>query len=181
MAMTRSRHLRPLRSVVLLAWLTACNARQQAHEAGGSAIGPSIDPEPPMPPGADVIEAMTRADIEAAIGQTVRVVGTPANTKASPGLKLADGGWIHCHIGGTHWPDAYSGHTIVVTGVVTQLAGPAYPVATRDEEGSWSQGVTAPPPLLSEAVDASDPFRAAEASGNGGVLTIQVTSHSRTP
>ena len=128
-----------------------------------------------------MIEATTRADLQASIGKTVRVVGVPANTKASPGLKLADGSWVNCGIGSTHWPQEYADKNVVVTGVVSQQTAPSYPVATRDKDGNWSQGVTVPTLLLPGEFGDDEPFRAVEPSFGDAELIIQVTTHSPLP
>ncbi|MEE2828843.1 MAG: hypothetical protein VX498_06625, partial [Myxococcota bacterium] len=108
----------------------------------------TADPDPQERPagedeGEAVIEAKSRADVHAALGKTVRVVGRPENSKASPLLLLDSGESVYCRLGGSHWPDAVSGQRIAVTGEVVLLPGPIFPTATRDEDGAWSQGVEA--------------------------------------
>ena len=126
-----------------------------------------------------MIEAKTKADIRAALGETVRVVGLPQNTKASPLLSLDGGDSVYCRLGGTHWPDELSGKRIVVIGEPILLSGPIYPVASRDEHGAWSQGVAAP-----EEVEFSrnqDGVVRVERKpvdfGGVGEIVIRVTSH----
>lgn len=128
-----------------------------------------------------MIEATTLADLRAAIGETVRIVGHPVNTKASPRLDLLGGGSIHCHIGATHWPDEYDGTAIEVTGVVAQLAGPVYPVATCDKDGNWSQGVGASAPMLATRFGLSTSSFTHQKRGSDGDLVIRATKHSAHP
>ena len=96
----------------------------------------TADPDPQERPagedeGEAVIEAKSRADVHAALGKTVRVVGRPENSKASPLLLLDSGESVYCRLGGSHWPDAVSGQRIAVTGEVVLLPGPIFPTATR--------------------------------------------------
>lgn len=143
---------------------------------------PNVETPPSTPTGAEVIEAKTPEAVRAAVGQTVRVVGFPINSKASPRLNLEGGGVVYCRIGSTHWPDEYAGKKVVVTGEVIQLAGPIYPVATQDEDGAWSQGVGVPMAAL--AADIVEPAQAPPAvavPSTSDDVVIQVAAHALAP
>ena len=68
--------------------------------------------------------------------------GVALQSKAGPMLRQADGSMVSC-LG--RWPERLLGKSVVVQGSYVAVApGQAsFPIATRGEDGSWSQGVRA--------------------------------------
>ncbi len=130
---------------------------------------------------ARVLHAATFADLHAAIGKTVRIVGHPVNTKASPRLDLLEGGSVYCHIDASHWPAEYDGKSIEVIGLVTRTAGHSFPIATRDQDGSWSQGVGASAPQLFSSTGLTAPDIELQRQIVPGDIVLRATSHSECP
>ena len=98
-------------------------------------------PELDTPVGGKVLQPQSYAELLAAVGKTVKIVGTPVNSKASPLLQVKTIGEVYCRTGGTHWPEETKNKSIEVLGEVVTFSGNIYPVATQDENGAWSQGV----------------------------------------
>lgn len=89
------------------------------------------------------------------VGETVRLIGEAANSKAGPLLIDSREQTVGCS--GEHWPDELLGKQIeavvVVTAASTTAASSAaasptadFPIATQNADGEWTQGVGGPDP-----------------------------------
>ena len=87
----------------------------------------------------------TTEALAAHVGETVRLIGEAANSKAGPLLIDSKDQTVGCS--GEHWPDELLGKQIEAVVVVTATPSTAdFPVATQNANGEWTQGVGGPDP-----------------------------------
>lgn len=87
----------------------------------------------------------TAGDLAAHLGETVRLIGEAANSKAGPLLIDSKEETVSCS--GERWPDETLGKQIEAVVFVTAASSAAdFPVATQNADGEWTQGVGGPDP-----------------------------------